>query len=49
MNRITWCQARRTVLVLSCAAFFATITVIGQVAEPGPIPEPPSRLLEARY
>ncbi len=48
MNRITWCQARRTALVLACVAFFATITVIGLFADPNPVPEPPARLLAAR-
>ncbi|MFO6452910.1 MULTISPECIES: hypothetical protein [unclassified Aeromicrobium] len=48
MNRFTWQQARRTALVLSCATFFTTVTVIGQVADPGPAPDPTHRLAQAR-
>ena len=47
MNRFTWQQIRRTTLVLSCAAYFTTLTVIGQVAEGDPAPEVPTRLVEA--
>lgn len=48
MNRFSWQQARRTVLVLSCATFFTTLTVIGQVAEPDPAPDLTHRLTAAR-
>lgn len=49
MSEVTWSQARRTALVLSCVTFFAAITVIGQVAPPDPLPEPPDRQLVARF
>ncbi|SKB08512.1 hypothetical protein SAMN06295964_2189 [Aeromicrobium choanae] len=47
MNRLTWLQIRRTALVLSCAAYFTTLAVIGQVADGDPAPELPTRLVEA--
>ena len=33
MNRSTWRRARRTALVVACVGYFATMAVIGQVAE----------------
>lgn len=38
MNRSTWRRARRTALVVACAGYFATMTVIGQVADGTPAP-----------
>lgn len=33
MNRSLWRRTRRAALVVSCVAYFATLAVIGQVAE----------------
>lgn len=48
MNRHSRRTVGRAVLVIACLAYFATITVIGQVSEGNPIPEPPARLHDAR-
>lgn len=48
MNGIHWRTARRAALVIACAAFFATIAVIGQVADGNPVPQAPRLLLDAR-
>ncbi|GAA3544049.1 hypothetical protein AFL01nite_27950 [Aeromicrobium flavum] len=47
MNHIDWQRVRRTALVLACATYFGTLTVIGQVADGGPVPEPPAQRVEA--
>ena len=47
MTRFTWQQIRRSALVLSCAAYFTTLAVIGQVADGDPAPDLPTRLVEA--
>jgi hypothetical protein len=48
MNGSTWRRARRTALVVACLAYFATISVIGQVADGNAVPETPTFLLERR-
>ncbi len=47
MNRIHWRSVSRAALVLSCATFFATITVIGQVADPQPVSQTPTHFINA--
>jgi len=45
MNRIRWRRARRTALVVACVGYFATLAVIGQVAEGDPAPQQPTVLV----
>ncbi|HPU12298.1 MAG TPA: hypothetical protein PLQ19_00740 [Aeromicrobium sp.] len=49
MNRIHWRFAGRAAVVLSCVTFFATITVIGQVAEPQPVSNPPVHFVQLAH
>ena len=45
MNRTRWRRARRTALVVACVGYFATLAVIGQVAEGDPPPPAPPVLV----
>lgn len=48
MFHFDWRTTGRAALVVSFLTFFGAITVIGQVAEPGPVPEAPAFLLDHR-
>ncbi len=48
MNRHSRRTAARAALVAACVGFFAAITVIGQVSDGNPVPDPPALLLDVQ-